>query len=207
MTEELQQTPAPVPDVPLAQPSGVPQDTVNKLVGEARKSGRETAVKTLLEELGLESLDTLKALVGEVKTQRDKDMTEAQKLQAQLEQERKAKAELDSKVQALQSQFLNERKRTTFEAVAKSAGVKQADDLLILVKAKKQAEFDALFDDNGATTDDKMKAFLKDVQTVFPAFFGAQGAGSPSNSGGMSPTTLAQASDELQRELRKKFSI
>ncbi len=76
MTEELQQqTPAPVPDVPPPQTSGVPQETVNKLVGEARKSGRETAMKTLLEELGLESLDTLKSLVGEVKTQRDKDMT------------------------------------------------------------------------------------------------------------------------------------
>ncbi len=66
------------------------QKDLDALVGEARKSGRETAIKTLLTELGIETPDALKSFVKNAKELEQAQMTEADKQKAALEAAQKA---------------------------------------------------------------------------------------------------------------------
>ncbi len=180
------------------------QADVNKLVGKARQEGKAVALKDILAELGLDSPDALKSLVTDAKAKREAEMSEAQKLQAQLEAERKAKAEVEARVLALQQATVMERKSQAFLRGASASGVKQADDLLILIQAKHGEKFNAVFSEDGAPDDAKLKAFLKEMQTAFPSFFGPQGAGSPSNAGGVAPSTKAVGEQNARAQIEKR---
>ena len=66
--------------------------------------------------------------------------------------------------------------------------------------------FDAVFDDGSTSPDEgKMKALVKEVQTKFPMFFGTAGAGSPSNNGGVNPTSKQQAIEDAKEDISKIF--
>jgi uncharacterized coiled-coil protein SlyX len=60
------------------------QDEVNKLVGDARKSARETATKDLFKTLGVESADDLQALIKAARDAEAKGKTEIETLQNQV---------------------------------------------------------------------------------------------------------------------------
>ncbi len=57
------------------------QEEVNQLVGNARKDGRSSAEKALLEGLGLKSTDDLKGIVQAARDTEEKNKTELQKAQ------------------------------------------------------------------------------------------------------------------------------
>lgn len=69
------------------------QKDLDALVGEARKSGRETAVKKLLEELGVEDAEKLKTALAEAKKLKEAQMSEADKQKAALDAAEKAAAD------------------------------------------------------------------------------------------------------------------
>lgn len=73
------------------------QEEVNRLVGDARKDGRSSGEKSLLESLGLKSADDLKGIVQSAREAEEKNKTELQKAQdaatqaaSALEEERQA---------------------------------------------------------------------------------------------------------------------
>lgn len=90
---------------------GVPQETVDKLVGTARQQGREAAKKALLEEIGIESTDALANLVKAQKEAEEANKTELEKAQAKrdaLEAElASAKAEASQKADALRKRVID----------------------------------------------------------------------------------------------------
>ncbi len=57
------------------------QEEVNRLVGDARKDGRSSGEKALLESLGLKSADDLKGIVQAARDAEEKNKTELQKAQ------------------------------------------------------------------------------------------------------------------------------
>ncbi len=57
------------------------QEEVNRLVGDARKDGRTSGEKSLLESLGLKSADDLKGIVQAARDAEEKNKTELQKAQ------------------------------------------------------------------------------------------------------------------------------
>ncbi len=61
------------------------QADVDKLTGDARKGGREAALKSLLGEVGLEDADKLKAFVADARKTQEAQMTEAEKQKAEME--------------------------------------------------------------------------------------------------------------------------
>lgn len=63
------------------QPSGLPQDKVNEIVGKARQEGREKALKDLFSELGVDSAKSLKSIIEEREEARRAEMSEMERLQ------------------------------------------------------------------------------------------------------------------------------
>lgn len=197
------------PDTSTGQDGGkkeaesvITQEQLNKVAGKSREEGREAGRKALLEELGIPDLKELKTVVEYAKEQKQAQMSEIEKAEAKIAEAEKraqeaerAKAELESKIQA------DARKQAFLKAV-RSSGATNEDDLFILVLAKQSDEFNKVFD--GTTADEKqMKAFIKQVQGDFPAYFGSAGAGSPSNSGGELPSP--HQDEKTMKEMVKRF--
>lgn len=84
------------------------QADVDRIVGDRARRAEESAVNTLLKELGFEKADDLKALVTDAKKHADDQKTEAQKLQDQIAQLGKEKAAADEARKAALAQA-NER--------------------------------------------------------------------------------------------------
>ncbi len=79
------------------------QDDVNTLVGNARKEGRTSGEKALLESLGLQSVDDLKGIIKAAK-----DAEEANKTELQKAQDAKIKAEGDLEAEKQQRKADND---------------------------------------------------------------------------------------------------
>lgn len=178
------------------------QADIDRIVGERASRAKSSAVNDLLSSIGLDSIDALKTLVSSAKEREEADLTEAQKIQRQLEQERQAKAQLEAQIAEIKAQQTANARRNAIVNAVQKAGATNADDLFILVNAKKGQKIESLFKD-GEASDDELTAFIKEVQSDFPTYFGIAGAGSPSNAGGVPPTTKAKALEQAQREARK----
>lgn len=76
------------------KPKGLSQDKVNELVGKARTEGEKRAAKKLLEDLGAESQDDLQAMLEEYNEMKRGQMSALERLETDLEAERKEKQKL-----------------------------------------------------------------------------------------------------------------
>jgi hypothetical protein len=82
---------------------GLSQEKVNELVGQARTEGRESAAKELLESLGVESQDNLQAMLDEYNEMKRGQMSALERLETDLEAERKAKEKLSDSAEKAKS--------------------------------------------------------------------------------------------------------
>lgn len=91
-------------DEPASTPEPVlSQEQVNALVGQARVKGKETAVKELLGELGVENVEALKQTLEAQKAARLAQMSEVERLQAQLADAQAALNKVNGVEQALEA--------------------------------------------------------------------------------------------------------
>lgn len=138
------------------------QRELNRITAKEVKSAKEAANKAFLEDLGIDNLDTLKNLLKAKKEEDDSKKSEAQKLadelnklKADLETERKAKAELE----------LSRRKdKRDSELKSLLTSAHDANQVLILLQASKASEVDALVDENGAFDGEAAKKLVADYQ-------------------------------------------
>lgn len=93
------------------QPSGLPQEEVNRLVGNARTEGRASAEKALLEGFGVKSLDEIKEIIQTARKAEDANKTELQRLQDQAQTAEskltKSIADHEATVKVLQKQIVD----------------------------------------------------------------------------------------------------
>lgn len=163
---------------------GIPQEEVNRLVGSARKQGRETALNDLLKELGFEKADDLKALVIDAKKRKDEELTEAQKAQAAREAAEKKLAEREAELEAERQAARVERRDNAIKKALAAAGAKNVDKLLPVLREFKASDVAAVLKEDGTVDDAKAKALADAAKKDYAEDFAAGGAGSGSHAGG-----------------------
>lgn len=175
-------------------------------ISERLKRDRETQQKQIFESLGVNGLDDLKQVIEAKRKADEAQMSEVEKAQAKIaEYERKAQ-EAEQKLTEMQNQRIADGRKSAFADAIRQSGSDQSNHLYVLMQAEMADMFNAVFDDGSTTPDDgKMKALVKEVQTKFPMFFGTAGAGSPSNNGGVNPTSKQQSFEDAQRETIEKY--
>lgn len=179
------------------------QSHVDTIATRARKEAREIERKKVLEDLGIENFDSLKSLLKEHQDRKQAEMSELEKAQAQIDAANRKAQDAEKRIQEMETRILNDARRNVFETAVTTNGGTNAKRLYMLVQAEKPTEFTALFGDDATPDDSKLKAFIKQVQADFPEYFGTQGAGSPSASGGIAPTSLQRATEDAKKEIEK----
>jgi hypothetical protein len=182
------------------------QADIDRMISERLKRDRNAQESKLLEALGVDSIDSLKSALDAKREQDQAQMTEAEKAKAEAEQARAEASRLKQELEAMQTQRINDGRQSAFNQALRKHGAGNEDQLYILVNAQMNDKFTGVFDEGSATADDsKMTAFIKEVQAKFPMYFGNAGAGSPSNAGGINPTSKEQALKEADDSIKNIF--
>jgi hypothetical protein len=184
---------------------GFTQADVDRIVGERLKRDREAQETKLKERYGVTDLSEVEKLLEAKRKADEAALSELEKAQAQIDAANRKAQDAEKRIQEMETRILNDARRGVFETAVTSNGGTNAKRLYMLVQAEKGNEFTALFGDDATSDDSKLKAFIKQVQADFPEYFGTQGAGSPSASGGIAPTSLQRATEDAKKEIEKKF--
>ena len=165
------------------------------------------AEERILELMGLDSLDALKTVV-EAKLKSDQDqLTELEKVQAEVDTANQARLEALNQLETVKAQQLTDGRKIAFNDAVRKGGANNVQDLFLLMTSQMGDSFGLVFADESTMPDDsKMTTFIKEVQQKFPLYFGTSGGGSPSNSDGLSPTQadlVKEAEQEYTKRLRK----
>lgn len=179
------------------------QADIDRIITDRLKRDREAQQAKLLESLGVTSLEDAKTALETKRKADEAAMSELEKAQAEIEKARKQAQEAMQAKTALEQQILADKRKNAFLKAATENGGGQVDDLFILVTAKHGNDFSSVFGEDATPDDAKMKAFIKQVQASFPAYFGVAGAGSPSNANGVAPNS--RNTEDLEKQLKKKF--
>jgi hypothetical protein len=106
---------APEPQAPPPAPASKPEPVVgftreqqaqiDHLTGQARKEAREAAMRALLAEFGVERPDDVKAAMTELKTRRQAEMSETERLKAEAEEARLEREAIAEQMDAMHEQM------------------------------------------------------------------------------------------------------
>lgn len=191
------------------------QEQVNEMVGKTRKDARETAIADMLKELGLTSKDdikTLKATIEDTRKRKEAEMTEAQKAQALLQQVSEEKSQLEALLNAERMERRHDKIASALSSAASKLQAKDTDDVLTQARDKHADELNAVMDDAGNVSKEKLDALLEKIKAAKPHYFGAitgtvTGTVIPSNANGRSlpphSKELETASKNLRRDIKR----
>lgn len=198
------------PATPQGDNGGKPEPTfsqaeLNKIAAQRAKEAQERERKKLLEDTGLDSMDSLMTLIADAKKRKESELSELEKAQAQIDAANKKAQEAITAKEALEKQILDSNHKAAFLKAVQENGGSQVEDLYILVQAKRSGDYAQVFGEDATADEAKMKALIKEVQAAFPHYFGTSGAGSPSANGGIAPTSLQRATEEAKKDIEKKF--
>lgn len=191
------------PDPAKNQNSGAfSQDDLNKVAAKARTEGKQSALKALLEELGLDSVDSLKTTIETEKKRKEAEMSEAEKLQKALE---KALADLKAKDDAIaqtEQTARNERRDSAVKTALRDANVRKedADDAFILMRER--GMLDTLLLEDGKVDSKAVEAAITEFKSKKPAYFAPTSPGSPPNTGGRAPAPDQKDAEKASRGQR-----
>jgi hypothetical protein len=204
-TEQPNTTTQPTPDTSQGKDEGTKernftQADLDTYAGKARTEARAAAQKKFLEDLGIESVDSLKSILEDVKKRKESELSESQKLQQQIEAANKKVQEAEQRAKDTEAKYLAEQRRSAFES---AVGGNNPKRVYALIQLEKPADFAAVFGEDATPDKGKLDALIKQVQADYPEYFGAAGAGSPSNAGGVAPTAQKPIED-ARKEIQKK---
>lgn len=188
-----------IPDTAQGQASSeatFTQNELNKHAGERALRAKEAERKRILEELGIEDVDSAKALLDESRKRKEAEMSELEKADAKIAEANRKAQEAEQKLQAMQEQMLANKRKQAFLSAVRDSGGQNVDDLFILVQAGMSDDFLKVFDDNAEPNTALMEKFIKQIQASKPAYFGTASAGSPSVNNGVAPN----AHDYMQEQ-------
>lgn len=172
------------------------QADLDKMFAARAKQAKQAAQSELLKALGVDSLDTLKAVLKEATSLKASQMSDAEKLQAKMDKVTKRASELEAE--------LNQERQARREAVRDVAiekaavGAEIPADVVTWAQVHATEELAKTLDDDGAVDESAVKALVEKCRKARPNWFTAGGPGSPSNNGGKIPTPAKL--DEKARE-------
>jgi DNA-binding transcriptional MerR regulator len=181
------------------------QADIDRIVADRAKRAAASERSKLLEDLGVDDPAKVKAMLDDYRKKQEAEMTEAEKALAEAARYKAEAEAARAELAAANARQAAQQRRRVIESALSKGGANDVDNLSILVNAKLEDKISAVFGEDNAPDDKALTAFVKDVQAAFPAFFGTAGAGSPSNAGGISPTSKAKAEQEAQAEIARKF--
>lgn len=181
------------------------QAEIDKLVGSTRKAARETGKKELLEELGIESLDTLKNFLKAQKEKEESEKTEAQKALDKLaEMQKQLETERQARVEAEKLRFI-EKRDGVLRALLATAH--DPDGVLILLKAKHADKVEALLGESGDVDSKEAEKLVSEYRAANAYQFKADSKGSPSNADGRLLKPIESVREEVRKEIKQKFNF
>lgn len=176
------------------------QADVDRIMAKTRKEGKSSAQKAFLEELEIDSLDSIKALLVDAKTRKEAEMSEAEKLQEKLvAMEASFNAE-KVRAESLETARLEDKRDSGLLQLLSKAHDPQ--NVLILIKAQQADGVTALMADDGTFNSKEAETLVNEYASANAYLFTSGAPGSPSNAGGRIPQPdTAQA----EKEIMKKF--
>ena len=173
------------------KPIQLTQAELNRMMAERSNRAKESANKAnserwkeVLETLGVGTEDELKTTIADYKKKREAEMTETQKLQAQLAQRDKELADAQHKAdELLQQSIRKERDGIVLEALQK-AGAQYPQDALVVAFNVLGVTFD-VFGEDGKADEKELQRKVMEIKQARPELFrpAAQGTLSPNQGG------------------------
>lgn len=170
-----------------------------------RRAG-DSAIKALLDDVGLDKLDDLKALITDAKKRADGEKTAAQLAEEGKTKAEKKLAEMEAEVKRLQAQQTADKVTAGIVKLVSEGPLKAQypEDIASQIQKDSPDAFTQLWKDN--TFDEKTaKTLIEAIKKARPAWFSSGGPGSPSNARGLTPEPGEQAKKDLAN--RKLFRL
>lgn len=181
------------------------QADLDKLLGSTRKSARETGKKEVLDELGIDNLEALKAMLKAQKEKEEADKSEAQKALDKLAEKDKEIAELKAKHLEAESKRIAQLRDTSLLALLTSAF--DANEVLLLLKAKYPERVTNLILEDGSFDSKEAEKLVGEYRSANARHFKGEAKGSPSNSDGRLLKPEAAVKEQAAKEMKGKFGI
>lgn len=204
--------PTPPPATPQGNPGGqsTGQEEIIQFTPAQLKARLERDWQTensrFLAEIGVDSREALKALLADAKARKDAEMSEVEKLQAQLQSEQAKAKKAQDDYEALRLQRIADSRDSLIKELAKDAGAVDVEDVLLNM----QKDSDALakmVNEDGTPNKKAIESAINAVKAAKAHLFSAQVPGVPSNKGGTPPkpdaTALEAAKNTYMKRLRR----
>jgi alanyl-tRNA synthetase len=190
--------------VPANPEPTVTEKQAQKLAEKARKEAAKEAQTMLLEKLGLDNIEAVATRLKKLSELEQAQMSEAEKLQAQLEEAKAKSQEHEAKIAEMVAAQRDASRRAAIENILEKGGANSADEIYILLAAK-HAEVisDVFVGENIVPEKSKGEAVLQLAQKEYALYFKSAGAGSPSSAGGVPPTTQVEAEKSAKDHIKK----
>ena len=148
---------------------------------------------------------------NELKARLDQlEQAEQERKQAEMSELEKAQAkatELEGQMEQLNAQYAQvekarreDRRDNALAQSLASAGAIDADELVLILKAKQADEVNALMADDGTLDSDAIKALVDSTKAARAHNFQSSGVGSPSNRGGAVPVPESEDANRMAKQ-------
>lgn len=176
------------------------QAELDHQLAQRAKRAAQAEQKRILEDLGVKTLDEIKAKLNTPPDTSAIDTLSDQiaKLQAERDEALKQRDEAD-RFRRL------DKRNAVIEKHAAALKAEDPADVMMWLEKNKPSDLDAVFDENGAVVEDKIKSLIEAVRTAKPAWFKTP-PGTPSNGNGTPPRNPTPPKQPAEGE-RKLFSL
>jgi hypothetical protein len=166
------------------------RETFHARQAQARKNAADEERQNILKNLGVESVDDLKAVLQELQNLRESNESEAEKQEREKQEialnfqkvtERAEKAE--STLEGLQKEILEQKAFTLIKSSAKKENIKDDELIVMWLQSDRGKENYVSLFENGEIVGDAIEAIITKCKEDQPDWFKTQSPGSPSNSG------------------------
>lgn len=173
----------PAPDTKSGE--GFTQADLDRIAGNARKEGKQTALKEFLTELGFEKPDDLKTLIADAKRRQEAELGEVEKATRLADAEKKKREELEARLTQLETERQQERLERQTLGLLQTSGAKKPADVLDLMKVR--GKLADLLAEDGSVDEKKLTEAVNAFKKDNGEYFGSSSPGSPSNTGAKPP--------------------
>ncbi|MEO0595075.1 MAG: hypothetical protein AAF126_03095 [Chloroflexota bacterium] len=163
---------------------------------------QSSALSGVLETLGVESIDSLKATLDADRQRREKEMSETEKLQAKLDSMQAQLTEAENRAEAIKQQRLSDVRDNGLMQMLDTAY--DRDSALILIKAKHTDAVSALVSDDGVFDKSKAKELIETFKSQNAVLFQSSAPGTRSNQGGRIPNPENKKLEQIRKEIKQK---
>lgn len=188
-----------------SQTISMPQKAFNERLARAQRS----AITDFLKEIGFEKPDQLKTALEAAKKREQAEMSDAERLKAELETERQKLVTTLASLEQAEARRIEAVRNAAIHAAAIAANAKVPDDVLMWASGQDLSE---MIDEDGKVDSKAIAKLIDTLKKERAHWFGNGGSGtpgSPSNAGGTpsEPDKKAKqtAAAQMRRFVRNSF--